>query len=56
MTSIEGEVLGLAKIICLSTGDCQGQQAGVGGLVIRVGQKYRGLLEKKLGKGIVFEM
>ena len=27
-----GEALGLAKIICPSTGECQGQEAGVGGL------------------------
>jgi hypothetical protein len=27
-----GEALGLAKIICPSTGECQGQVAGVGGL------------------------
>jgi hypothetical protein len=25
-----GEALGLAKIICPSTGECQGQEAGVG--------------------------
>jgi hypothetical protein len=27
----------IAKIICPSTGECQGQEAGVGGLVSRVG-------------------
>jgi hypothetical protein len=27
-----GEALGLAKIICLNTGECQGQEAGVDGL------------------------
>jgi hypothetical protein len=27
-----GEALGLAKIICLSTDECQGQEAEVGGL------------------------
>jgi hypothetical protein len=27
-----GEALGLVKIICPSTGECQGQEAGVGGL------------------------
>jgi hypothetical protein len=27
-----GEALGIAKIICPSTGECQGQEAGVGGL------------------------
>jgi hypothetical protein len=30
--SMGGEALGLLKIICPSTGDCQGQEAGVGGL------------------------
>jgi hypothetical protein len=27
-----GEALGLVKIICPRTGECQGQEAGVGGL------------------------
>jgi hypothetical protein len=30
--SVGGEALVLAKIICPSTGECQGQEAGVGGL------------------------
>ena len=51
-----GEALGLAKIICLSIGECQGQEARVGGLGSRVGVGYRGLLERKLGKEIAFEM
>jgi hypothetical protein len=51
-----GEALGLAKIIFPSIGECQGQEAGVGGLGNRVGGRYRGLSERKLGKGIVFEM
>jgi hypothetical protein len=51
-----GEALGLAKIICPSTGECQGQEAGVGGLGSRAGGGYRGLSEGKLGKGIAFEM
>jgi hypothetical protein len=38
-----GEALGIAKIICLSTGECQGQEAGVGGLGSRAGGGYRGL-------------
>ena len=50
-----GEALGLGQIICPSTGECQGQEAGVGGLGSRVGG-YRGFLERKLGKGIAFEM
>jgi hypothetical protein len=51
-----GKALGLEKNICPSTGKCQGQEAGVGGLGSRVGERYRGLLERKLGKGIAFEM
>jgi hypothetical protein len=30
-----GEALGIVKIICPSTGECQGQKAGVGALGIR---------------------
>jgi hypothetical protein len=51
-----GEALALLKIICPSTGELQDQEAGVGGLMNRIGGGYRGLLERKLGKGIVFEM
>ena len=29
---MEGETLGFAKIICPRIGECQGQEAGVGGL------------------------
>jgi hypothetical protein len=36
-----GEALGFAKIIGPSTGECQGQEGGVGGLGSRAG--YRGL-------------
>jgi hypothetical protein len=39
-----------------STGECQGQEAGVAGLGSRVGGGYRGFLERKLGKEIEFEM
>jgi hypothetical protein len=46
-----GVALGLAKIICPSTGECQGQEVGVGGLGSRVGGGFRGLLKRKLGKG-----
>jgi hypothetical protein len=38
-----GEALGIVKIICPSTGECQGQEAQVGGLGSRVGGGYRGL-------------
>jgi hypothetical protein len=33
-----GEALGLEKLIGPSTGECQGQEAGVGGLGSRVGE------------------
>jgi hypothetical protein len=45
-----GDPLGITKIICPSTGECQGQEAGVGGLGNRAGGVYRGTL------GIAFEM
>jgi hypothetical protein len=51
-----GEALGLVKIICSSTGGCQDQEAGVGGLGSKAGGGYRGPSERKLGKGITFEM
>ena len=37
LQSMVGEALGIVKIICPSTGECQGQEAGVGGLVRREG-------------------
>jgi hypothetical protein len=49
-----GVALGLAKILCTSIGECQGQEAVVDGLGSRGG--YRGLWKRKLGKGIAFEM
>jgi hypothetical protein len=42
MQSMGGEALGLVKIICPSTGECQGQEAGVGGLGFRVGEGIGG--------------
>jgi hypothetical protein len=51
-----GEALGIAKIICPSTGECQDQETGVGGLRSRAGGGYSRLSERKLGKGIAFEM
>jgi hypothetical protein len=38
-----GEALGIAKFICPSAEECQGNEAGVGGLENRVGRGYRGL-------------
>jgi hypothetical protein len=54
--SMGGEALGLGKIIYPSTGKCQGKEAGVGGLGSGAGGRNRELPERKLGKGIVFEM
>jgi hypothetical protein len=51
---MEGEALGPVKVLCPSIGECQVQEAGVGELVSRGGD--RGFLEWKLGKGITFEM
>jgi hypothetical protein len=51
-----GEALGIVKIICPSTVECQGQEVGEGGLGSRVGGGYRGLSERKLGKERAFEM
>ena len=36
--SMGGEALGIAKIICPSTGEHQGQEVGVGGLGSRAGR------------------
>jgi hypothetical protein len=51
-----GEALGLAKIVCPSIGECQGKEAEVGRLESRAVGGYRGLSERKLEKGIAFEM
>ena len=40
-----GEALGLAKTLCSSTGECQGEETGMDGLGSRVGEGDRGLLE-----------
>jgi hypothetical protein len=49
-----GEALGPVKALCPSIGECQDQEwewVGWG-----AGTGDRGLLERKLGKGITFEM
>ena len=52
-----GVFLGLAKILCPSLGECQGQVLGVDGLGNRGrGRGYREFSKRKLEKGIVFEM
>jgi hypothetical protein len=45
-----GEALGRLKVLHPSIGDCQGQEAGVGG------EGIGEFSEGKLGKGITFEM
>jgi hypothetical protein len=50
------EALGIAKTICPSSGECQGQKAGMSGLESRAEGGYRVLSERKLGKGTAFEM
>ena len=40
----EERPLGLANFICSSTGECQGQEVGVGGQGSRVAGGYRELL------------
>jgi hypothetical protein len=54
-----GEALGLVKVLCPRIGECQDQEAGVGGLGSRKKREEGGareILERKLGKGITFEM
>ena len=53
-----GEALGPEKALCPSVGECQGQEAGVGGLGSRGGGREWGreISEGKSGKGITFEM
>jgi hypothetical protein len=53
---MRGEALGLVKILYPNIGEFQGQEVGVGGLGNRGKGGYRGFSERKLGKGIAFEM
>ena len=56
---MEGEALGPVKALCPSEAECQDQEAGVGGLGSRKKREEGGareILERKLGKGITFEM
>jgi hypothetical protein len=56
---MEGEALCPMKALCSSVGECQGQEVGVGGLVIRGrGEGVEGGCFSKWqpGKGITFEM
>jgi hypothetical protein len=51
-----GEALVPGKALCPSIGECQGQEAEVGGLVSRGRGKGREFLKGKPGKGTTFEM
>ena len=52
-----GEVLVPVKFLCPSIGECQGKEAGLGGLGSRGRwEGDRGFLEGKQGKEIPFEM
>jgi hypothetical protein len=52
-----GEALGPVKALCLSIGECQGQEGErVGWGAEGRGGKDRGFLELKLGKRVTFEM
>jgi hypothetical protein len=53
---MEGETLGLRKVLCPSIEEYQGQEAGVGGWEAGGGGGDRGFSEGKLEKGITFEM
>ena len=56
-SSMGGEALSPVKILCPSIGECQGQEAGVGGLVSRGGgDGIGGFLEGGTRKGQTFEM
>jgi hypothetical protein len=39
--SLGGEALGIGKILCPKTGECQGLEVGVGGLGSRAGEGIR---------------
>jgi hypothetical protein len=53
---VEGEALGLVKILCPNIVKCQVQEAGVSGWRTGGGGGNRRFSEGKLGKGIAFEM
>ena len=55
-SSMEGEALGLVKVLCPSIGECQNQEWEWVGLGAGAGGRDRGFSEGKLGKGIAFEM
>ena len=46
-----GEALGPVKALCPSVGECQGQEAGVGGLVSRGRGRGEGVFGQETRKG-----
>jgi hypothetical protein len=46
-----GEALGPVKVLCPTIGECQGQEAGVGGLVSRARGEGRGVFREETRKG-----
>jgi hypothetical protein len=46
-----GKALGPLKALCPSVGECQDQEAGVGGLVSRGRQKQEGVFRGETRKG-----
>jgi hypothetical protein len=51
----QAPVFGPVKVISLSIGDCQGQEAGVGGLVSRGKRgRHKRFSEGKLGQEVTF--
>jgi hypothetical protein len=53
---MEGENLGPVKVLCPSIGECQGQEALLGGLGSRGREEGIGDFGGKVGKVITFEM
>ena len=54
---MRGEALGPVKVLCPSVGGCQGQEAGVDGLVSRRrGEGILGFWRGHQERGITFEM
>jgi hypothetical protein len=50
------ETLGLVKALCSNVGECQVQEAGVGGLMSKGMGRERVFSDGKPGKGKTFEM
>jgi hypothetical protein len=46
-----GEALGPVKVLCPSIGECQGQEAGAGGLVSRGSREGIGVFRGEARKG-----